>query len=197
MMTPLMILTAFQQKILHIMLGLAPWYGDRHDTPLQRHVLLAPIAAEVALAVTEKSDGLSPELKAAVVLSVGYHESKWARYIIEGRCEEGPPGARCDNGSARGPFQQHLEACPLAYKYPEASRESLHEEARCAVQLMTSAFRRCGGWRKAFGSYCSGSCANLELVTSRVQTMWWLHSKLLRYIKLNELEQNNVNQETN
>lgn len=173
-----------EHKILYVLMGLVPWYGDRDDTEAQRRALLQPIAADIAFAVAEKSDGLSPELKASAVMAVGDHESHWARYVIEARCSEGPPGARCDEGLARGPFQQHASACPRAYRHPEGSRESLREEARCAVRLLTGALRRCrgrhpaGDWAGAFSGYRSASC-EWKPAARRAQTMNLMYQKLL------------------
>jgi len=173
-----------EQKILYVLMGLTPWNGDVNDTEAERRALLQPIAADIAFAATEKSDGLGAVLKASAVLAVGDHESHWARYVIEGRCDEGPVGARCDEGLARGPFQQHASACPRAYRHPEASRESLREEARCAVRLLTGALRRCrgrhpaGNWAGAFSGYRSASCA-WKPAARRQKTLWAMHRKLL------------------
>lgn len=50
-------------------------------------------------------------LLAALLLGKGHFESDFAQYVHEGRCEDGPVGARCDSGKdgvarAHGPWQQ-------------------------------------------------------------------------------------------
>ena len=48
---------------------------------------------------------------AGLLLGKGHFESDFAEYVHEGRCQDGPPGARCDSDShglarAHGPWQQ-------------------------------------------------------------------------------------------
>src|ERR1700759_5427543 len=46
-------------------------------------------------------------LAAGLLLAKLDFESGAAQYVHEGRCDDGPVGARCDGGRAHGPWQQH------------------------------------------------------------------------------------------
>lgn len=135
------------EAVLAVLLSLPTWQGDRDDTEAARRALLEPVAVAVAASSEE------PRVVAAVVTQ-GLRESRYARYVIENRCHEGPAGARCDedecgNPRARGPWQLWRVACPSAYEYGAGTQESLLEEARCIARLWHGGLRRCQGLHPA------------------------------------------------
>ena len=144
------------ESILAAMLALPQYAGDRDDSPEARAALLRPVA--VAIAETAQS----PETAAALI-ALGWHETKFARLVIEGRCSDMPAGSRCDNGRARGVWQAWHVACPVAYRFPAGSSESLRAEARCAAGNLYAARHRCAE-RNAniiagqFSGYAGASC---------------------------------------
>lgn len=122
--------------VLAAMLSLAPYTADRAATPDEREALLTPLAYEISMVARTPSEG-------ALLVAVAFHESGFARYVLEGRCKDGPPGQRCDGGKARGVFQLHAATCPAAYALPEGSRGSLRAEATCALSLLRWGGQQC------------------------------------------------------
>ncbi len=105
-------------------------------------------------------------IEAATLMALAYHESKLARLIMEGHCDQLPKGMRCDNGKALGVWQLHERACPAAWALatpnggPEGQRESLHEQAKCAINLLRWNAKRGKGaapseLRAAFAGYAA------------------------------------------
>lgn len=117
------------EAVLSAMLSLPEYSGDKGQSPEARRQLYTPVAA----VIREVSRSRSEE---ALLVALAEHESGFARFVIEGRCSEGPPGQRCDGGKARGVFQLHQAACPAAWKHPEGSPESMALEAGCAIRLL-------------------------------------------------------------
>jgi hypothetical protein len=115
--------------VLAAALSLSPYVGDKIDTPEQRSTLYRPVAEAIAEVAKTKSE-------ASILVALAFHESGFARFVIEGRCAQGPPGQRCDGGKARGVFQLHEAACREAWKLKDGSVESIRAEARCAIGLL-------------------------------------------------------------
>lgn len=150
--------------VLAVMLALPTFYGDRGETFDQRYKLLEPLAFEIVSAAG------GSRWRASLLVTTAYAETRLARFVIEGRCEEGPVGMRCDyshklkRSLSRGVFQLKEESCRAAYQYPAGSRESLREEARCAIRQLGAAKKRCAGVHPAgdlagmFSGYGGNSC---------------------------------------
>lgn len=122
--------------VLAAMLSLPQFIGDRSDSDDERDALYQPIAYEISMVARTPSEG-------ALLVAVAFHESGFARYVIEGRCKDGPVGARCDNGKARGIFQLHAATCPAAYAERAGSRSSLSAETACALRLLRWGGQQC------------------------------------------------------
>src|SRR5690606_3297665 len=146
--------------IMTVMLAMPPGIGDEHATEEERRTFLEPVAAAIHQVATESP---APIRTASILLALGRNETRFARYVIEGRCQDGPPGMRCDwsrrlnRPVARGPFQVH-PWCKAAWAPPETSLESLVAGARCAVSYVNRALRRClkskyEAWPGAFAVY--------------------------------------------
>ena len=122
--------------------------------------------AVTAVAIADATGG--DIARAARVVALGVSESHFARYVMDGRCADGPDGSRCDpnhRGEAQslGPWQQRRRACPAAWAAPLGSVEQLRAQARCADRLMRGAMRRCAnrgvpGERGAFAGYRGIDC---------------------------------------
>lgn len=74
-------------------------------------------------------------LLAALLLGKGRFESGFAEYVHEGRCEDGPVGARCDSDSkgiprAHGPWQQWRSSV-----YPAEDWDALQASTQEATDL--------------------------------------------------------------
>jgi len=95
------------------------------------------------LAVSEEIAAVAANrVEAATLAALAWHETKLSRLVLEGHCDQLPKGMRCDGGRALGPWQLHQQACPKAWALatpnggPEGQRESLREQARCAIRLL-------------------------------------------------------------
>jgi len=150
--------------ILAVMLSQPTWYQDLAETPEQRADLLRPVAMAIELATEDRTEQ-------AALIALGYAESTWSRYVIEGRCSDGPAGARCDNGRARSPWQLHARACPSAWELAEDDPRALERSAVCAVRLLRGARGRCRGWLGAFAGYARGASCSWPGAKRRVESM--------------------------
>jgi hypothetical protein len=115
------------QTVLAVMLRTQGWSGDKGDTPAARRELYAPVAAVIA------EVGSTWEER-AILFTLAHQETGLARYVLEGRCGDGPPDAQCDHGLARGPWQV-LKWCREAWAAPDGSVESFRAGARCAIKM--------------------------------------------------------------
>lgn len=78
------------ELVLRTIIMLGTWSPD---SPELKAIALEPVAAAIAAVAAESQD---PRTSAARLITVGKHESQFAVYVVEERCEQGPPGARCD-----------------------------------------------------------------------------------------------------
>jgi hypothetical protein len=150
-----------------VLLALPPWYQDADEPKQQRLARLTPVAVEVA-AAAHSLKYTEADIIAAALLTLGWHESRWARYVGEGRCLDGPPGARCDPyrgvPQARTYWQVHRNACPAAWRQRPGSAAELQAAARCAAVHWQGAYGRCkrravhGPVAGAFSGYRGADC---------------------------------------
>ena len=156
-------MTPFQLAIWMLLLGL-----PRHVTDLDEpYESRAGRLAVTAVAIADVTDG--DIARAARVVALGDVESHFARYVMNGRCQDGPKGSRCDpnhRGEAQsiGPWQQRRRACPAAWAAPMGSVEQLRAQAKCADRLLRGAMRYCGKRAPSpeaasFAGYRSWDCA--------------------------------------
>ena len=119
--------------VLKVFLMQAPFDWDRSLSVEERTELSRPYAEAVAKAA-------NTYWEAALLVADAISETHMARYVIEGRCMQGPVGQQCDPKHgvprARGVWQLHEAACRKAWASPESSYESIQLEAECTIQLM-------------------------------------------------------------
>jgi len=145
----------FESAILVLLLALPQWSGDSHETAEQRRTLLTPVASAIASTVEHAvacEDCLSHQrarMLAVLLATQAWHETRLARYVLEGRCHDGPDGAQCDGGLARGPWQVH-QWCRAAWDHEDGSLRSHEGGAYCALDLMVRGMRRCHSVEGAF-----------------------------------------------
>ncbi len=136
------------EAILAAMLAFPQYTGDRHaDGPADRARLYRPVAAAIAEVSRNHTE-------AAALVALGYSETAFARYVLDGYCHQGPAGARCDGGRARGAWQVWSHCRPL-WAGPENAPSRHLDGARCAIRLLRAGRVRCGTLRGAFG-VCAG-----------------------------------------
>lgn len=129
-------------------------WGDRDESGKDRANRMAHVTNAI-LFVTKQQD------EQAALVATAHSETLLARRIGEDRCEQGPPGQRCDpdkhgKAQARGYWQLHRSACPEAWAMEPSSRR-LRVEAACALRALRLARKRCGDWPSAIAGY-TGSC---------------------------------------
>lgn len=132
---------------LSLMLFLPAFSGDAGDTQTARRELYRPVAEAIDRAT-------SNPLERAALVADGYFESRFARYVLERRCSDGPRGMRCDPDKhgvprARGPWQ--------VWHY--CHRDGLAGEAECVLDQMRLGRVRCASWEGAFSALKGGSCS--------------------------------------
>ena len=165
------------EAILAAALSLSRYVGDRSDTPEQRSSLYRPVAEAIAEVARSK-------FEASMLVALAFHESGLARFVIEGRCSDGPPGQRCDGGKARGVFQLHEAACHDAWEREDGSIESIRAEAHCAIRLLRWNAERGQGHaasraHAAFAGYAAREWS-WDGAAKRVETARKIESRLQR-----------------
>lgn len=145
-------------ELLAIAMRFPVWYGDRGLSQEARTELYRPTMEAIA----EESKNENQE---ALLLAQAIEDTHLARYVLEGRCLEGPIGQRCDNGHSRGPFQVG-KWCPTG---------SLRDEAHCALRAAWGGVARCRGhsltpWHGAFSGLAARDC-HWPTADKRVATM--------------------------
>lgn len=164
------------EHILAVLLTFPQYAGDIYtDGHADRAKLLRPVALAIAAEAKTSTE-------AAALIALGYHETAFARYVLDGHCEQGPIGARCDGGRARGPWQV-WSWCRGAWAHPAGpagARASLRAEARCAVGLLRAARTRCAaeGWPGVFAGYRRLASCRWSGATRRVATLHVAESRL-------------------
>lgn len=139
-------------EVLAVLLSLPQYYGDRHADPTleDRARLLRPVAEAIAEVSRNRTE-------AAALIALMKHETNGARYVLDGHCEQGPVGARCDGGRARGAWQVH-SWCRALFAGPENAPGRHLAGARCAVSLLRKGRAQCGSLAGAFGVYAGAGC---------------------------------------
>lgn len=140
------------EAVLVVLLSLPQYRGDIHADPTveDRTRLLRPVAEAIAEVSKTRTE-------AAVLVALAQHETTLARYVLDGACYQGPVGARCDGGKARGAWQVHSWCKPL-WAGPENAPGRHLAGARCAVSLLRKGRAQCGSLAGAFGVYAGAGC---------------------------------------
>lgn len=151
------------ESILAAILSLAP-YSFEEETAESRVALVTPVAWAIADATCDSTER-------AFLVAQAWHETKFARYVLEDRCHDGPVGARCDAGRATGPWQVH-RWCKAAWSGDKHSR--LVGGAKCALGLWRMGNARCKSHHGGFAAQyrIGGSCKDSQQKWARrVSTM--------------------------
>lgn len=155
-------MTPFQSAIFALLMAL-----PRHVTDLDEPSdARAGRLAVTAVAIADATSG--DVVRAARVVALGTVESHFARYVMEGRCQDGPIGSRCDpdrygRAQSLGAWQQRQRACPAVHRAPPGSVQQIRAGAKCADRLLRGAMHRCGRRASspesaAFAGYRSWDC---------------------------------------
>jgi hypothetical protein len=150
--------------ILLAWLALPQWHGDVGDSFQERAELYYPVAAAICSVARNDTERTFLAWQA-------YQETRLARYVLESRCKDGPPGVRCDEGRATGPWQMY-RWCSAAWTGTQQAR--LEAGACCALRLA----RRCRtpeGW---FAAQSGGASCSSPWARRRVSGFWKMLEKV-------------------
>jgi hypothetical protein len=156
--------------IVSLILMLRIWKGDAAESHEHRVERLLPTAQAIA------KHARTPE-ELAALLTIAEAESHFASYVLEGHCDAGPKGSRCDPDShgvprATGPWQVWIRYCRGVEVYSEGSAERIEASAACAMGRLRFGMTLCprDGWEGTFSAYKASRC-NWEGAAPRVQRM--------------------------
>lgn len=140
------------EHIVAVLLTLPQYGGDRFADPTveDRTRLLRPVAVAISAVARNVTE-------AAALAALAKHETSLARYVLDGACYQGPVGARCDGGKARGAWQVH-SWCRALWAGPENAPGRHLAGARCAIGLLRAGRQQCGDLAGAFGVYAGAGC---------------------------------------
>lgn len=153
-----------REFIVSVLMAFPSWKYDAADTKQERLELITPTAEAIYAVAIERGD---PYGDAATMITLVQSETGLARFILEGRCKDGPPGIRCDwdkrtgRPRARGPFQV-WDWCKAAWRLPASSVAGIAAGGRCALDLVHRSFKDCGHtkWAGAFSRYRGQKCSD-------------------------------------
>lgn len=136
---------------------LPPHRLDIEEPTAVRENRLTRIAQAIDLATWDKA-------QRARLIALGWHETRYAAYIDEGRCSDGPVGERCDNGKSHGPWQ-------LRHNAIQRVPDDTAGQAAMAASLLRFHQRHCSGSvAKAFHSYgTGGKCVESDWAKRRAR----------------------------
>jgi len=161
--------------VLAAMLSLPQYTGDRIvDPPAERARLYRPVAEAIAQVARSRAD-------AAALIALGYAETAFARYVLDGHCYQGPAGARCDGGRARGAWQV-WSWCRALWAGPENAPDRHVAGARCALQRLRAGRTACPaqGYAGMLSHYGRGHCT-WGPAKARAATMALVEGRLRAY----------------
>ena len=145
--------------ILRVMLELGGFSLDRDLTRDERIALYQPYAVAIHRAARTDEE-------AAALIVQGHYESRFAKAILTGHCEQMPKGMQCDPDRhgvprARGMWQ--------LWNFCKAT--DVNGEARCVMASMRMGLQRCSKWEGAFSALAGRGGCDWVGAPRRVQTM--------------------------
>lgn len=136
---------AHERSTYGVLVRLGAHYTDKSQTPENIETTRRKLSSAVDAATSRKRER-------AILLGLGWHESRFAAYVVEYRCQDGPKDSQCDKGKATGPWQGHY-----------APTNNTEADARIALDRFKSALRYCDGsnprnrLERAIANYATGS----------------------------------------
>lgn len=183
-------MSALSLAVLALLLDLPRHGTDREEEEARRVERLSRASIAIA-AVSESFSPLpagGPTEVAASLVSLGRHESMFAAYVGEGRCDRppmAPSGKRasdCDQGKARGYWQVWGVACRGLDRTAPGSADELVRGAECAARIYWAAARRCRSLSLGFGRYARGhGCRPWSEQFRRLRSFRSAHETLTQY----------------
>jgi hypothetical protein len=158
--------TSSHQEVLDVIRAQPRYWNERNKESARD---LDRRRVEIARAIAQAAENPSER---ALLIAVGYHESRWARYVHldEPSCRNGPA---CDNGKSYGPWQSQRTGRGL----------TTLESARAALAHLLESARACGGRgedrvRRAVSLYATGASCTWKGAEARLVTWRWAYGRL-------------------
>ena len=192
--------------ILAVLLAL-PGHSTDTETSAQRLARLTTIAQAIDTATLRAACEGQPEpcraiqsdrvLMAALLLAKGKAESGFAQYVHEGRCSDGPVGARCDSDKQGVPRAHGLWQAWRVAIYPPEDWDAINESTDAATTLAAwhAARSLSGGFKACLQQYpgdpiasaiaqYAGSCLQMAPAKVRQQAQLTRRFQALLYKNL-------------
>jgi hypothetical protein len=151
--------------------------GQPGELPPERWVRLQAESEAIAAAASESP---RPWRAAALLLAVGYDESRFTVWVGRGGCQTvAPTDRRCDGGRARSYWQLWRAACPALHSLPSDVNGTL-VAARCALGHLERGIRRCGTVKGSMSRYAVGHGCRWRDVERRLRRYDQAFASLLR-----------------
>jgi len=161
--------------ILAILISLTPFHRDT-ESDQARYARLSHAAHAIAQATD------SPH-ETALLLALGWHETRFGQAVGEGRCASLGP-AWCDAGRARGYWQAWERTCPGLHALPPGDERSVYVAAECAARKLRGAATLCvrRGHDPVLGAvslWATGHrCSGYPDAQERRRTVWRMLARL-------------------
>lgn len=141
---------------------------DKHISDNEWSKQLLPIARAIDLVARNNQER-------AALVTLGEFESKFARYVLENRCSDGPRKEKeCDSGRAKGPWQQ--------WSFPTRKvPDDINIQADMAIRLLRGFYTKCGyTWEGAFSGYATGGKCDWKNAKGREKRFYQILYKIER-----------------
>lgn len=173
---------ALQAPVYAVLADLPPWHEDREEDAEYRAWRLGNAAHGIAQAVDlatceglwkgdEECTPAWPQDRrlelAALLVGIGWYESRYAAHVHEGRCRP----EECDGGRARSPWQ--IQSSPMVpreewQRMLGAEREPTVVASRAAARILAVFLDRCGTVEGSVAAYATGGRCTWSRAAERV-----------------------------
>lgn len=157
------------QAVLAVLLAVRPAASDAGESLDARTARLERAAEEIAR-TAEAYPGRELETAAALV-TLGVHETRFARYVARGCFDVPAGGADCDDGKARSYFQVWAVGCPVLGVLPRGGKLELRAATSCAARIYWYGRRECNHVLGAFARYAVGHGCSWSGAYDRAATL--------------------------
>lgn len=142
-------LEALRATVLALLMQMPAHWSDVDEEPAARAARMTAVANDVAQVALTRPAGWEPVEVAAALLTIGWKESNFARYVGAG-CTELPVHPKtkrrapnCDTGRAHSYWQLWLVACTPLRELERGSPAAQTAAAQCAAKRFVGAYYRC------------------------------------------------------
>lgn len=156
--------------LITVLLRLPPWYEDVEREPPDQREHRAVVLAVSITTSTETQTGVNPVTLAALEVTQGFWESRFALHVHQDKCRI--KIGECDAGRAKSVWQ--LQATGLVprdvwVRIGGTDLASTTLAARGAARVLTTGLQKCGDIEGAISMYATGSLCRWKGAPERVR----------------------------